>query len=209
GPRLSLEPWNLLLSVQGLVFLALPERKNRQGLVAKKLLHVHAARGERTLQLFVNECHVESSRGGISSQASIENARRARPVNGSKAHRARLARGVEVAAGKLEIAELAAGFANRYDFGVRRGIVRRCDAVGAFGENAAVLHDQCGERAAPAGANVLESQGNGAAHEICGHDFASLFQGALPVANYQCASFACADLPTIEEPAGHPATHRN
>src|SRR5260370_16128134 len=52
-----------------------------------------------------------------------------------------------------------------------------------------IFHDQRGERAAPAGANVLESQGNGAAHKICGHDFVSLFQGALPVANYKCSFF--------------------
>src|SRR6266404_2058534 len=181
GPGLSLRPWSWLLSVQGLLFLALPERKNRQRLVAKKLLHGHAARGERTLQLFVNECIVESSRGGIGSQASIEDACRARPVNGSKAHRAGLARGVEVAAGKLEIAEPAASFADRYNFGVRGGIVRSCDAVGAFGYHAAVLHDQRGERAAPAGADVLESQGNGAAHEICGHDFVSLFRVPFPL----------------------------
>src|SRR5260370_31204564 len=125
----------------------------------------------------------------MGSEERIERGGGGGAVNSCKAHRARLARGVEVAAGKLEIAEPAAGFANRYDFGVRGGIVRSCDAVGAFGHHAAVLHDQGGERAAPAGANVLESQGNGAAHKICGHGFVSLFQGALPVANYKCSFF--------------------
>src|SRR5260370_1070329 len=137
--RLRLRRWSWLLSVRGLLLLALPERKNRQGLVAKKLLHGHAARGERTLQVFVNECIVKSSRGGIGSQASIEDARRAGPVNGSKAHRARLARGVEVAAGKLEITEPAAGFSNRYHFPVSRWIFCSCDAVCAFGSHDSLL----------------------------------------------------------------------
>src|SRR6266478_4649143 len=70
-----------------------------------------------------------------------------------------------------------------------RGRSRKAGNHRAFGHHAAVLHDQRGERAAPAGANVLESQGNGAAHKICGHGFVSLFQGALPVANYKCSFF--------------------
>jgi hypothetical protein len=68
-------------------FLDSSKRKNRQRFVTEKLLH--GACGERKLKLIVSECVVEVCRGGIGSKTSIENVRRARPINGPEAHRAR------------------------------------------------------------------------------------------------------------------------
>ncbi len=102
----------------------------------------------RLLQFIVNESVIEPRRRGISGSACVKDARRAGPVDCALAHGARLASGIEVAAGKLKIMESAAGFANGDDFGVRGGIVARSDAVCSLSDNAAIIHDQRRERAA-------------------------------------------------------------
>ena len=70
----------------------------------------------------VDEGIVETRGCGIDASSGEKNTIRARQKI-APAHGAWFAGGVQVAAGKLETAEHAAGFANRYHLGVRRGIV--------------------------------------------------------------------------------------
>jgi len=51
----------------------------------------------------------------------------------------------------MKIPQLPAGFANGYDFGVRRGIVLYSYSIRGLGKNLAVFHDECAERAAAGG----------------------------------------------------------
>ena len=88
----------------------------------------------------------------------------------------------------MEGGEDSAGFANGYDFGVGGGIIRGGDAIGAFGEDAAVFGDDRAERAA-AGAQVVERKGDGSTHKFggsgwmggCRHDWSVISAFSLPV----------------------------
>ena len=170
--------------VRRFIYLPFPQRKNLQRFLAKQLLHWQSPPLRRMLQLFINKCIVKSNRGGIRSHASVENARRPRPVNGPKAHRTGLAGGIEIASGKLESTKHAARFSNHDNLRVCGRIVRGRHAISAFGHNAAIFHHHRAKWPALPGANVLDSQGNSPTHEFFGHDFYPV-QGAPPPAKYQ------------------------
>src|SRR5260370_12062988 len=116
-------------SVGRLVCLLLPGRKNSERIVAEKMGHRNASSGQCDLQLVIDEGIVESGACGIGGGCGVENPRGARPVNRAKAHGARLARRVKIAAAKLKISEDAAGLANGHDFRMRGLIVCKRDSV--------------------------------------------------------------------------------
>src|SRR5713226_6642806 len=94
----------------------------------------------------------------------------ARPVNRADAHRARLARGIEIAAAELKISENAAGLANGHHFRMRGRIVRKRHAVRAFGKDAFFLDSQGSEGPAASRADIFQRHRDGALHEVGGHD---------------------------------------
>jgi len=69
----------------------------------------------------------------------------------------------------LECAERPAGRANRNDFGVRGGIVRTGDAVGAFTDYIALFRHQRRKRSAASRADIFKRERNSPAHKLCGH----------------------------------------
>src|SRR5882757_2744974 len=156
-------------SVGSLVRLPLPSRKNCQRLFAHKLSHRNAPRFRRASQLFINERIVKARVRRIGGNSSVEDARWTRPINRTQAHRTRLASGVKLAVSKLKCTERPAGRANRNDFGVRGGIVRSGDAVGAFTDYAAVLRHQRRKRSAASRPDIFKRERDGPAHKLCGH----------------------------------------
>src|SRR5689334_23125630 len=96
----------------------------------------------------VDEGVVEARGGGVGGSGGVENFGWARPIDGAEAHRTGFAGGEKLAVIELKRFEPLAGFTNGNDFGVGGGVVRGSDAVGAGGDESAILGDDCGERAA-------------------------------------------------------------
>ena len=96
----------------------------------------------------VDERVVETCPGSIVLVATIIQVVKVRPVDGSQAHGARLARGVEVAPREVERAQPAGGLADGVDLGMGGGVVVGRHAVGALGHDDTVLHYHGGEGAA-------------------------------------------------------------
>src|SRR5882762_4590162 len=157
-------------SVGRLVCLLLPGRENSERIVAEKLRHRNAPPGGCDLQLVIDEGIVETGARGIGGGCGVENSRGARPVNRAKAHGARLARRIKVAAAELKISENAAGFANGQDFRMRGWIVGKGNAVRAFGDDAVFFGDHGSERAAASRADIFQRQRDSALHEVWGHN---------------------------------------
>ena len=98
--------------------------------------------------MLVNKIVVEADSGGVLSGRSKINAIEPRPVDRGETHRAGLATGVENAAAQLEAFQIAAGVADRGDFGVRGGIEKTRHLVPAAANNFAVAHNDRAERSA-------------------------------------------------------------
>ena len=130
---------------------------------------VEAASVGRTTEFVANKGVIETSGGGIGSGGGIKDTVKPRPINRAETHGARFAGCIEIAAGQLEIAEDATSLANGFDFSVGSGIVGRGDAVDAFGDDFAVLHDQGSEGTTLAGVYIFGGQGDGALEECFGH----------------------------------------
>ena len=137
-------------------------------LFAEELVHGDAAVRAWASEFGIDEGVVEASAGGIGGSGGVEDASGTSPVDGAEAHGARLASAVEIATGKLEIAQDVAGLADGDDFGVGGGIVGGGDAVGTFSDDAVAFDDESGERAAAAGTDVFDGECDGATHEAVG-----------------------------------------
>src|SRR5579863_5063511 len=87
------------------------------------------------------------------------------PINRPETHRAGLTGSVNIAARQFECLESLAGFANRHDFGVRGRIQQLRYAIRALGYDFAVFYNNCSERAAAAGTNILDRQLDRSSHE--------------------------------------------
>src|SRR6266481_2705953 len=114
--------------------------------------------GVRAFQFVVDEGIIEARGRRIARGRAEIHALRSRPVNRPQAHRARFAAGVNFAAGEFKRAQYAAGFANRGHLRVRGGVVRRCDAICAGGDDAAFFHHNCGKGSAPAGTHIRSEE---------------------------------------------------
>jgi len=141
----------------------------------------------RATEFFVDKGVVEASGGSIGGAGSVEDTVRASPIDRAEAHGARFAGSVEIATGQLEVAEDATGLANGFDFGVGGRVTGRGDAVGAFGDDLAVLDDQSGEGATLAGVHIFDGEGDGALQEWLVHGRESpALQSAAEEKDSQC-----------------------
>ncbi len=141
----------------------------------------------RAAEFFVDEGVVKAGGGSIGGGGGVEDTVRASPVDRAEAHGARFAGRVEIAAGQLETAEDAAGLANGLDFSVGGRVVGGGNAVGAFGDDLAVLNDQSGEGATVAGVHIFDGEGDGALQEWFGHGRESpALQSAAEEEDSQC-----------------------
>ena len=87
------------------------------------------------------------------------------PINGTQTHGARFARGIEVAAGEVESAQLTAGRTYGLYFGMSRGVVVGRDAVDTGGYHPAVFDNDC-PKGTTSVLDVVGGQTNGLAHEV-------------------------------------------
>src|SRR5262249_18074266 len=95
----------------------------------------------------------------------IERAK-SRPVDGAKAHRARLATRIDFAIRQMKSAELRTGAADGDDFGVGGGVAARGDLVAAFRHDDAVTHDHGSKWPTLVGGHAFQREIEGALHEI-------------------------------------------
>src|ERR1700733_594148 len=144
--------------------LFLPGMEGAQRLFAQQRNHRNSARRSWQLKLGVNICVIKADRCGVRGEIRVKHAIRARPVNCAEAHRARLTSCVDIAAGQFEILERLAGGADCYDFSMRRRIICRSDAVGAFSDDFSILRYDCAKGPAAIGAHILEREFDRAAH---------------------------------------------
>ena len=75
------------------------------------------------IDFLIDECVVKAGIGSIVLAGRIIDAVGTGPVDGAKTHRARLAAGVNLAAGQLERIQVSAGFANGHHLGMSRRVV--------------------------------------------------------------------------------------
>jgi hypothetical protein len=134
-------------------------------ILAENLMHRNAAVWSRAVEFLVDESVIEAGCRGIRSCAGIVNALGARPIDCAEAHGARFAGAKEIAAGKLKAIEYSASFADRYDFGVSRGIVARRDSIGTLGNDTAIFRYDGAEWTSSEGAQVLKCHKDGAPHK--------------------------------------------
>ena len=80
---------------------------------------------------------------GLGVEGGVDEAGEACVDDGSGAHGAGLERGVEGAVFEAVVAEVQAGFAEGYDFGVGGGVVVAEDAVLASADDDVVVDDDC------------------------------------------------------------------
>ena len=91
--------------VSSFVFLFLPHSESSERLIGQQYLHHLLPFGGRERQFLVDEFIVESGIGGIPTITAVIDMVQVGPVDGSKAHRAWLARRVDVAAAQIESAQ--------------------------------------------------------------------------------------------------------
>ena len=151
------------------VDLAFPGAEGFERFVAHDLRGWDFALRVRLLNLLVDERIVEAGLRGVGRGAAKIKARGTRPVDGAEAHGAGLTRSVELALAKLKEAERGAGLAYRDDLGVSCGVVSGRDAIGAFGDDFTVLHDDGAEGTAAIGAHTFDGELDGSRHEGAGH----------------------------------------
>lgn len=97
----------------------------------------------RTGDFLVDEIVVEVDGAGIQLCVGIEYAPHASPVQRAEAHRARLARGVYVAAVELEVGCGVACVPYCIHFGMGCGVVVDCHSVCAGGYDRPVFYNDC------------------------------------------------------------------
>jgi len=112
------------------------------------MFHVDAAFGNAAVQFVIQLVVAEADGGRFGAAVGEDDAADARPVGGRQAHRAGFAGGVQRAAAQVELAEGGAGYADGGDFGVGGGVLAADDAVPAFADDLAVVHDDGAERSA-------------------------------------------------------------
>jgi len=149
------------------VFFPGPQRGER--LFLHHLNHRNRALGKGLRKFLVDERVVETNLGSVGGNIAVVNASQAGPVDRAKTHWTGLAGGIDLAIMKVEGVEFGACFSDGNQFGVRRRIVDRCDAIYAFGDDATVFHDYGAEGPAFAGEHIIDGELNGAGHERVVH----------------------------------------
>src|ERR1700722_19413783 len=101
---------------------------------------------DRTIDLVIDDCIIETGVGGLMPGAGIDHTPGAGPVDGPETHRAGLAGSIEVTVCKLIGIKLPAGVPDSHDLGMRRRIIGRCYLVIALADDHTVFHDHAAER---------------------------------------------------------------
>ena len=135
-------------SVLYLVFLVHPHPEGAEGFMREQDFAVETAFVLGKLQLVVDERVIEADVFGVGLVVAVVEFVDMGPVDGAEAHWARLARRVNLAAGKVEGVEFGAGGADGADLGMSRGVTVGGDAVDAGGNDFAVARDNGAERSA-------------------------------------------------------------
>ena len=124
-------------------------------------------------EFLIEENVIESSVCRIGGAGAVVDGIDPRPVGRRQAHGARLATGIELAAGQGEGSQGFRRRADGVDLAVGRGIVGRGHGVDSLAQNPSITHDQGGKWSARAADNVVRGQRDGAAQElrigICRH----------------------------------------
>src|SRR5690606_25803704 len=130
--------------------LPLPERlEDGEALVAEEAaLDLDLAPAEPLHGLVRDRELVEAEGAGVLDGRAEDDAVAAGPVDGREAHRARLRRRVDGAAGEVDGVELAAGHAEGVDLGVRRDVGALPDDVVDARDDLGAAHDARAEGAA-------------------------------------------------------------
>jgi hypothetical protein len=151
--------------VRNTIGVVAPGFESLQSFFAEVLLEGYAALARRLGDFAEDEGVVEAGGGCVCGGGAVENSIEARPVDCAEAHGAGLGAAVEIAAGQLKTCKLAAGGADGDDFCVGRGVGFGGDAICAFREDFAILHDDGAEGSA-AGADVFDGEGDGAGEKF-------------------------------------------
>ena len=123
---------------------------------------LRSPRGRR--QLLVDELVPELDAGGVVAGDGEVDLADARPVDGPQAHGARLATGIDFAAGQIVGLQFPAGMPDGHDFGMGGGIVGLDDLVPAFADDGAILDYHSAERPAVAQRHASLGERHGPLH---------------------------------------------
>ncbi len=129
------------------------------------MLHGDATFGEAAGQFVVQLVVAEADGRRFGAAVGKDDAADSCPIGGGEAHRAGFAGGVEGAVAQVEVAEGGTGHADGGDFGMGGGVLAADDAVPAFADDLAVVHDDGAKRAAIAFLAALAGQFDGAGEE--------------------------------------------
>jgi len=146
----------LAISIRNLVGSIDPRAEPRERFFAHHLNCGDTTLGIWLLQLAVNERVVKSDFGRILRAAGEIDARKAGPIDRTKAHGTWFARSIQLAIFQLEVAEFFASQADGQDFCMSRWIIGRSHLIYALGNNLAVSNDYRAERAAAPGLDPVD-----------------------------------------------------
>ena len=150
--------------ILNLIALIRPLTECRHSLIAHKVLAVYRAAVVVEAQLVVDERVVEVDGGSIALSIGIAYALDARPIEGTKTHRTRLARAIHRAPREVEGGKLATGIAYGHNLGVCRGVVVRNYAVSTTRHHPTITHDD-GAKGASATIYILDREVYGHLHK--------------------------------------------
>ena len=151
-------------SILDLILFRFPSAEGANGFVAEQRDGRHGARFLMLLQLLVNEIIGEVDGGGILFRVAIVDALDMRPIDGTEAHRTRLARGVDDTIREVESAEFAASLTDGVHLGMGGGVVVASDAVGTASDDFSIFHNDGPEGTTPV-FHAFVGQSDGLAHE--------------------------------------------
>ena len=145
--------------------IAFPHTESLYSLSAEQSHHCLVALLYRQGNLLVYKVVVEAYLGSVLAVVGIVDVVEMSPVNGSKTHWARLARGVDVASAEVEGAKAACCLAYAVYLGMCCWVVVDGYAVGCFGYNL-VAFGYHGAEGTASVAHTLFRETNGAAHQF-------------------------------------------
>src|SRR6266849_9124965 len=168
------------VSIPNLVRFGGPFGKRDVGVRRAQQHTRNLARGRRQRHFAIDELIVEADRRRLLAGVREIESAKSRPVDGAKAHRARLATRIDLAIRQMESAELRTGATDSDDFGVGGRVAGRGDLVPTFRHDDAIAHDHGSEWPTLVGAHAFQREVDSALHEIfAGHTVLSVNNGSL------------------------------
>ena len=156
-------------SINNLVGLVCPRPKGSKCLLLHHLGRCNPALRIGQSNFPVDERIIETDFGRVTRGISEIHVRETTPVDGTEAHGAGFARGVQFAIQQLKIAQFAAGLPDRHYFRVSRGIIRKGHTICSLAHNRCVFDNDRPKWSTTAALNGFDCELDSAQHKLVFH----------------------------------------